>query len=163
MHAPSVAKVLRSFLELERRQTVALAGIEKRLRALEQILFAGAEECNCRVGHKTMYHNAAELARIMAVSCLVHSIRDLGEVMWVGRFLPLRRDDQQFCSCPPSPLRELLLGRRGPLDEAEHREQEERWMREYGASSDEQFCRDQQRVRQLIRTYEFGKSLRRQK
>jgi hypothetical protein len=140
---------------------VALASIEKRLRALEQILFAGAEECNCRVGRKTIYHNAVELARIMAMSCPVHSIRHLGEVMWVGRSLPLRRDDQQFCSCPPSPLRELLLGRRGPLNEAEQREQKERWMREYGPSSNEQFRNDQDRVTQLFRVYDFKKSLRR--
>jgi hypothetical protein len=107
-----------------------------------------------------LYHNAAELARILAVSCPAHSICDLGEVMWVGKSLPLRRDDEQFCSCPPSPVRELLLGRRGPLDEAEHRAQEERWMREYGPSSDEQFRRDQERVKQLLRIYEFKKSLR---
>ena len=141
---------------------MGLAGIEKRLRALEQILFAGAEPCNCRASQKTMYHDSAELAFIMEVSCPVDRVRDLGEVIWIGRCLPLREEDQQFCSCPPSALPELLLGRRGPLDDAEHREKEERWMREYDPSSDEQFCRDQQRVKQLIRIYEFRKSLRRQ-
>jgi len=120
------------------------------------------EQCNCRAGEKTMYHDSAELVRIMEVSCPVHRLRDLGEMIWIGRCLPLREEDQQFCSCPPSALRELLLGRRGPLDDAEHREQEERWMREYGPSSDEQFFRDQQRVKQLIRIYQFRKSLRRQ-
>jgi len=140
---------------------VALAGIEKRLRALEQILFVGAKECNCRVGHKTIYHDEAELARIMAVSCPVHSIRDLGEVMWVGRSLPLRRDDQQFCSCPPSPLRELLLGRRGPLTQAEHEVEVERWAREYGSGADEKFRRDQDRIKQLLRIYEYNKPMRR--
>jgi hypothetical protein len=132
----------------------------KRLCALEQFYAAGAE-CSCRAGETTVYHNSAELARIMQVSCAVHEFRDLGEVMWVGRSLPLRRDDQQFCSCPPSPLRELLLGGRGPLDEAEQREQKERWMREYGPSSNERFRNDQDQVTQLFRVYDFRKSLRR--
>lgn len=140
---------------------MGLAGIEKRLRAFEEIVLAGVEKCNCRAGQKTMYHDAAELARIVTVSCPMHSIRDLGEVMWVGRSIPLRREDHQFCSCPLSPLRELLLGRRGPLNEAEHKEQEERWVSEYGPGSEEQFCRDQDRAKQLLRLYRFKKSLRR--
>lgn len=156
MDAPYVARVLRSFIEVTQK-TVALHCIEKRLRALEQVLFAGTVECTCRVRQKTMYHDAAELARIMALSCPIHSICDLGELIWVGRSVPLRREDQQFCSCPPSPLRELLMGRRDVLSEAEQRQEEQRWMREFGSCSDMEFRKDQDRVKQILRIYEFNR------
>jgi hypothetical protein len=97
----------------------------------------------------------------MAISCPVHGIRDLGKLVWVGRGLPLRRGDQQFCSCPPSMVRDLLLRRRGPLTQAEHEREVERWNREYGSCPDEEFRRDQEQIKPLLRFYEYRKSIRR--
>jgi len=139
---------------------VTLIDIEKRLRVLEQVVFARSEECNCRAGQKTWCHNAKELAKIIAVICPVHRIRDLGELICIGRGLPLLEDDRQFCSCPPSPLRALLMGRDGALSDAEQQQEEQRWWSEYGPGSDFDFRRDQEWVKKMLRIYEFNKSRR---
>ena len=133
--------------------------LKKRLLALEQ-LYAGVGECSCRVNETTPYHNSLELKAILQISCAVHGFRELGELMCVGTGLSLRREDNQFCFCPASPLRELLLGRSEPLSQAEHEAEEEKWAREYGSTSEVDFRTDQVRVAQLVRTYEYNKSRR---
>lgn len=140
---------------------MGVAAFEKRLRALEEMMAVTGDACNCRFEGRTVYHDSAELQRILSVCCPVHGFRDLGDVSWIGRGLPLRREDQRFCCCPPCAVRELLLGKRGTLTPAEEGGEEQRWVREYGASSDEEFRRDQERVKQLLRIYEYNKSIRR--
>ena len=130
--------------------------LKNRLRALEE-LYASMGECSCRVEETTLYHDSVELQAILQETCAVHEFRELGDLMWVGTALSLRCEDQQFCSCASSPLRELLLGRHGPLTAQEHAEEEDRWIFEYGAGSDERFRRDQEQIKQLLRNYEYKK------
>jgi hypothetical protein len=132
--------------------------LEHRLLVLEQF-YASAGGCTCRKGLETSYHDAAELAKIMAVTCAIHGFRDLGDLVRVGTGLPLHGEDQQFCSCPSSPIREFLLGLRGPLTPEEHAAETERWAREYGSGSDEERWRERDSIDQLLRIYEFRKSL----
>jgi hypothetical protein len=58
-------------------------------------------------------------------------------------------------------VRDLLLRRRGPLTQAEHEREVERWNREYGSCPDEEFRRDQEQIKPLLRFYEYRKSIRR--
>jgi hypothetical protein len=140
---------------------MGLAALEKRVRSLEEGLPATVKECRCRGGQQTMYHNADELKRIMDIRCPVHGFRDLGRLRWVASGLPLQTEDQTFCSCPPCPMREFLLGRRGPLTEVEQADEERKWQRECSAAWDEQFRREQACAAQLLRRYEHYKSGRR--
>jgi hypothetical protein len=140
------------------RDNTRVSALEKRLCRLAQFLQAG--KCSCRIGETTLYHNPRELEAILQSVCPVHGFRDVGELMWAGSALPLRGEDQQFCSCLQSSIREFLLGGRGPLTPAENEKEEKRWREEYGPNSEKQFCRDQQRVRKLIQVYEFEKSRR---
>lgn len=135
--------------------------LEKRLRALEESFSATGKQCSCRTGGQTTYHSAEELRNVMTVRCTAHGFRDLGHLRWLSSGLPLQPEDQKFCSCPPCPVREFLRGRRGPLTEVEQEEEEQRWEREWGASSDEEFRREQARVEQLLQKYEYDKRNRR--
>ena len=98
---------------------------------------------------------------IMKVGCPAHGFRDLGYLRWLPSGLPLRCDDQNLCSCRPSPVRELLQGRRGPLTDAEQEEEKHRWERECGPGSDEEFRSKQARMQLLLKKYEYDKRNRR--
>jgi len=138
----------------ELQEIMGFAALEKRIRGLEQYLSATGKECNCRTGEQTTYHNAEELEKLMEIRCPAHGFRDLGHLRWLPRGLPLQSDDQSLCSCSPSPVREFLRGRRGPLTELEHQEWTQRWEREYGSSSDEKFRHEQARLARLRQEYE---------
>src|ERR1035438_9022341 len=134
-----------------------IAALEKRIRALEQWFWVTGKLCSCRTGGQTTYHSAEELKNIIDIPCPAHGFRDLGHLRWLPSGLPLQPDDQNLCSCPPSPVRELLQGRRGPLTDVEQEEEEQRWERECGPGSDEEFRREQGRVDQLLKKYVHNK------
>jgi hypothetical protein len=136
---------------------MGIAALEKRVRALERALSAAGRQCNCRTGEQTTYHSAEELKNLMDARCPTHGFRDLGHLGQLASGLPLQPDDQNLCSCPPCPVREFLQGRRGPLTEAEQEEEQQRWEREIGPGSNEGFARDQARVEELLRKYEYKK------
>jgi hypothetical protein len=136
---------------------MGLAALEKRIQALEQYFSATGMECNCRTGEQTTYHNAEELEKLLEIRCPVHGFRDLGHLRWLPRELPLQPDDQSLCSCSPSPVREFLWGRRGPLTELEHEDEAQRWEREFGSGSDQVFRKEQARVERLRQGYENTK------
>jgi hypothetical protein len=134
-----------------------IATLEERVRALERALSAGGKPCTCRIGTRTAFHTAEELAKIMAGRCPVHRFRDLGCLRWLPKGLPLHLDDRILCSCPPCPVREFLQGRRGPLTDAEQEEWQQRWERELGPESDEDFRHKQARIEKLLVKYECEK------
>jgi hypothetical protein len=140
---------------------MGFAALERRVRALEQAFSEAGKQCSCRIGGRTIYHCTEELRKILDTRCDVHGFRDLGQLMWVGKGLVLQAEDQKFCFCPPCAAREFLWGRRGPLTEAEHEEEERRWDREYGQASHEEFRRELARAEKLLRQYEYYKSRRR--
>ena len=65
--------------------------LTRRIAELESA--ARGDICNCRGGEATVYHTAADLARIRNVHCPVHGERDLGLLVC----LPPRQ--------PPAPRR----------------------------------------------------------
>jgi hypothetical protein len=132
----------------------SLAALEKRVSALERRLVKGAAEgCNCRMGEQTRYHTALELEEIMAVSCPVHEIRDLGDVIWIPSGLPLRSEDGEFCFCPRSAVRDFLQGIRGPLTLEEQEMWERTWQRDYEQILGKDFRHEQARAEALLRAY----------
>jgi hypothetical protein len=136
---------------------MGIAALEKRVRALEQALSATGKQCSCRAGGQTTYHSAEELKNLMDIRCPAHGFRDLGYLRQLPSGLPLQPDDQNLCSCPPCRVREFLQGRRGPLTDVEQQEEEQRWERECGPGSDEEFGRKQARIEQLLQKYDYNK------
>ena len=84
----------------------------------------------------------------MSVTCPVHIVRELGELSWVPVSKPLRTEDQLLCSCGPSPTREWLGGKRGPLTEEEQTQECLSW--EQALSEDPE---DKMRVAALLSKY----------
>jgi len=148
-------------VEVGLQEIMSFAALEKRIRALEQAVSATGKRCTCRTGDRTTYHTAEELKKLMDIRCPAHGFRDLGHLKWLPSGLPLRADDQNLCSCPPCPVRDVLQGRRGPLTEAEEEQEEQRWEAENGTSSDGKFRREQALVEQVLRKYEYHKRRRR--
>jgi hypothetical protein len=136
---------------------MGLTQLEKRIRALELAYLESGKECRCRSRGQTTFHSAKELNAVLDIRCPRHGFRDLGHLRWLPSGLPLQPEDQNCCSCPPCPVREFLQGRRGPLTEVEQEEEEQRWERVWGPSSDEEFRREQARVEKLLKKYEFNK------
>ena len=136
---------------------MGIAALEKRVGALEQALSATGKPCSCRTGEQTTYHSAEELRKLMDIRCPGHGFRDLGVLRWLPSALPLRSDDENLCSCPSCPVREFLLGKRGPLTEVEQEKEEQRWEAQGGASSEEAFRREQALLENLFRQYEYSK------
>jgi hypothetical protein len=128
--------------------------IKKRLRALEAASRFSAG-CKCRFSDETLFHSAADLERIMSVRCPVHIFRDLGELSWAPSSMPLRTEDRPLCSCPPSPTREWLAGKRGPLTEEEQKQECLAW--EQALSEDPE---DKMRVEVLLNNYYKAKRSR---
>jgi hypothetical protein len=128
--------------------------IKKRLRALEALIRFGAG-CKCRFLHVTLFHSVADLERIMRVRCPVHAFCDLGELFWAPLSMPLRTEDRPLCSCPPSPTREWLEGKRGPLTEEEQTQECLSW--EQALSEDPE---DKMRVEALLNSYYKAKRRR---
>jgi len=89
--------------------------IQRRLRALE----ASRAGCKCRLLQVTFFHSFTDLQRIMRIRCPLHVFCDLGELAWAPPGMPLRMEDRRLCCCSPSPTREWLEGKRGPLTEEE--------------------------------------------
>jgi hypothetical protein len=143
------------------QEIMGFAALKKRIRVLEQAFSATGKQCICRTGGQTTYHSAKELKNLMDIRCPAHGFRDLGHLRWLTSGLPLQPDDQNLCSCPPCAVREFLQGRRGPLTEAEHAKEEQRWERASGAGSDEEFRREQARAEQLLQKYVYNKRNRR--
>ena len=136
---------------------MGFAALEKRIRVLERFFSATGKRCNCQAGEQTTYHNAEELKTLMEIQCPAHGFRDLGYLRWLPSGLPLQPDHQNLCSCPPSPVREMLQGRRGPLNDLEQEEEMQRWEREYGPSSKDGFRTEEIRLARLRQIYEYAK------
>lgn len=72
-----------------------------------------AKPCNCR--YITRYHNAEcldALLKRMPLVCPVHGFRELGRFWWTPSWCLLRTragDDNEFCPCPPDPMRSRVL------------------------------------------------------
>lgn len=141
----------------ELQEIMGFAGLEKRIRVLERFFSATGKQCTCRTGVETTYHNATELKKLMEIRCPVHGFRDLGYLRWLPSGLPLQPDDHNLCCCPPCPVRELLQGRRGPLTDLEQEEEMQRWEREYGPSSGDEFRNEEVRLARLRQKYEYTK------
>jgi hypothetical protein len=137
-----------------------IAALEKRIRALERSFLERGKPCNCRTGGQTTFHKARELQTMLQITCPAHGFRDLGHFRWLPTGLPLQADDEKFCVCPPSPLREFLQGRRGPLNEAELEEQERSWDRDWSPEADERYRRQSENVQRLFRSYELKRKTR---
>ena len=128
--------------------------IKKRLRALEALsLFSTG--CKCRFLQETLFHSAADLEQIMRVRCPVHIFRELGELSRAPFSMPLRTEDQPLCSCSPSPTREWLEGKRGPLTEEEQTQECLGW--EQALSQDP---KDKMSVEVLLNNYYEAKRRR---
>lgn len=123
--------------------------LKKRLDALE--LTHRGVGCHCRFRGETLFHNAADLERILAIRCPVHDFCDLGQISWVPPSMPLRMEDTALCSCPPCPTREWLEGVRGPLTWKEQRDECLSWKTtcwEQGGDAEERA-----RVELLLKSY----------
>ena len=121
--------------------------IKKRLHALEA-LARFSTGCKCRFLQETFFHNIADLKRILDIRCPVHTFCDLGEFSWVPLGMPLRTEDQRHCSCPPSPIREWLSGKRGPLTDEEQTEECLSWEQELSEDPE-----DKMRLEVLLDNY----------
>jgi hypothetical protein len=121
--------------------------IKKRLRALEAVSRISAG-CKCRFLQETFFHCVADLERIMRVRCPLHVFRELGELSWAPFSMPLRTEDQPLCSCPPSPTREWLASKRGPLTEEEQTQECLTWERDLSQDPE-----DKMRTEVLINNY----------
>ncbi len=128
--------------------------VKKRLCALEAVARFSAG-CKCRFLQVTFFHNVADLERIVSVRCPVHIFCDLGELSWAPSSMPLRTEDRALCSCPPSPTREWLDGKRGPLTEEEQIEECLSW--EEALSEDRE---GKMRVEVLVMNYYKAKRRR---
>lgn len=120
---------------------------EKRLRALEAVSSCRAG-CQCRVSQETLFHSAADLERIMSIRCPVHIFRDLGELCWAPASMPLRAEDRPLCSCSPSPTREWLEGKGGPLTKQEQIEEGLSWDQALSEDPD-----DKMKIETLLSNY----------
>lgn len=87
--------------------------LEKRLSRLETRVAKRKEDtkvCSCRIS--TRFHNAAcldvLLKRIPRV-CPIHGFRELGTLWFTPSWCLLRREDNQYCPCPPHPWRSFVL------------------------------------------------------
>ena len=92
------------------------SGLEKRLARLEKRLAEGTQKakvCNCRLN--TRFHNAecldALLKRIPRL-CPIHGFREIGTFFFTPKWSHLRREDDQYCPCPPHPWRSFVLSAR---------------------------------------------------
>lgn len=121
--------------------------IEKRLHALEDQNDASAG-CKCRSLQQTFFHSHADLERLVSVCCPVHVFCDLGELSWAPISMPLRAEDQPLCSCPSSPTRDWLDGKRGALTEEEQTQECLTWDRELSEDPE-----DKKRVEDLLHRY----------
>ena len=87
--------------------------LEKRVYRLEQLVAKKNEKplvCNCR--SMTRSHGSNCLDAIMKGTsrvCPFHGFRELGGFMWTPEDSPLLSEDNQFCPCPPNPVRSFLL------------------------------------------------------
>ena len=131
--------------------------LKKRLSALEAITSYGTG-CKCRFLQVTFFHSAADLGRIMSVPCPVHVFCDLGELSWAPSSMPLRSDDMHLCSCPASPTRDWLSGKRGPLTEQEQEEECRTWEQELREDPKERIG-----VRILLQRYKEAQRSRNEK
>jgi hypothetical protein len=80
--------------------------------------------CNCK--RVTNFHTAEELEAIRNVPCPEHGVRNLGFAIYRTQWLPLDKEDRQFCKCPPSAWREFLEGKRPRPTEVEIMEESNR-------------------------------------
>lgn len=104
--------------------------------------------CKCRFSEQTFFHSGADLERIMSVRCPLHIFRDLGNLSWAPLSMPLRAEDRPLCTCSPSPTREWLEGKRGPLTEEEQTQECLSW--EQALSEDPE---DKMKVDALVNNY----------
>jgi len=87
----------------------------------------------------------------MSISCPVHEFRDLGDLLWMPPGTPLRPEDSHLCSCPSSPTRDWLEGKRGPLTLEEQEEECRTW--ELTAGTDVDVRIERVRMEKILQTY----------
>lgn len=104
--------------------------LDKIERSLATIEIARTKaNCSCRC--ETRFHTPEELEKIMAISCLVHSARDVGFVIYTAPWEPINKADWEFCDCPPSLRRDMKMGRIPlPEDPDEQRRRKEELLQE---------------------------------
>lgn len=138
---------------------MGLADLCKRVRELEiGLLIARATKvCNCRFGQETMYHSAAELAKLLKTYCPIHEVRDLGHFRCVPAGVPLRPEDRALCSCSRSTVREFVQDTRGPLSREEFEEISQAWEAELTAGATQRFQTDEAQAKRLLQQYEASK------
>ena len=132
-----------------------LSTLLPRVSALEAAMLAIV--CNCRRGQETIYHTAADLAAIMAVPCPVHTVRDLGCLLWLPPSSPLRSEDGTLCTCPPCAARAWREGRRGPLIREEQEEECRSWEQQLTGEEMNKVHQNQLQVKRLLRLYVWKK------
>lgn len=111
--------------------------LSRRLAQIERQLSKVVEErknaaCRCRGEGKaipeTNYHTAQELERILWEPCPVHGVREPGFIWWISFEITLQEPDWKFCTCPPDPLRDYDMGKRGlPSHDEVEKHREDRW------------------------------------
>ena len=90
-----------------------MSALEKRVSRLEKLVAERTKVrpvCNCRV--ETTFHTSAcmeALIKNIPAVCPVHGVRDLGAFNWMSQQYPLKKEDNQFCPCPPHPWRAWVL------------------------------------------------------
>jgi hypothetical protein len=109
-------------------------------------------ECTCRgtggsCGN-TMYHTNDELEVILYVPCPVHGLRDPGPIWFRGRPYPLARPDWDYCTCPPHPWRDFVMGKR-PRPTQEEIEQYSKEKRVLKRS----FQEEKKRTEEILKTF----------
>jgi hypothetical protein len=126
--------------------------LERRLKVIEMNASKRStnKNCICRQGQRTIFHTAADLEKIIAIICPTHGFRDLGDLLWVASGTPLRKEDRLLCSCPTSPTRDWLEGKRGLLTPKEQEEECRSWEEE---DLSEGFRIERVRVNALLHKY----------
>lgn len=88
--------------------------LENSLRFYSATVFLS--KCTCRgigrSGWMTRYHTSDELEKILYVPCPVHGLRDPGPIWFQPRSEPLEDPDWDYCTCPPDPWRDYVMGKR---------------------------------------------------
>lgn len=116
-------------------------------------------ECTCRGKGRpcceTLFHTSDELETILYIPCPVHGLRDPGFIMFQGSSYALAPPDWPYCTCPPHPRRDFVMGKRPrPTDDEIRRHAEQKQV------LNRSFVEEKRGVEEIIATFEeeFKKS-----
>lgn len=112
---------------MSQRLKSKLDKIERSLATIE----IARKHANCSCRSETRFHTPEELEKIMAISCPVHGVRDLGFICYTPSWVPINEEDWDFCHCPPNLRRDMKMGRIPlPEDPDEQRRRKEELLQE---------------------------------